>query len=135
MSLDYSGSMRIKIGTKTIMHEVEASLNEARDFEELASKDITGKDFHPKEGTWSMSGNAIAANSSGDAQIDLQAIVASYQAKTLVAVELTDGITGNMAYSGNAYIENYNLTTSNEEKVKYDFSLKGVGALTVAVNT
>lgn len=135
MSLDYSGSMRIKIATKTIMHEVEASLNEARDFEELASKDIVGKDFHPKEGTWSLTGNAIAANSNGDAQIDLQAIVASYQAKTLVAIELTDGITGNMAYSGNAYIENYNLTTSNEEKVKYDFSLKGVGTLTVAVNT
>jgi len=135
MSLDYSGSMRIKIATKTIMHEVEASLNEARDFEELASKDIVGKDFHPKEGTWSLTGNAIAANSNGDAQIDLQAIVASYQAKTLVAIELTDGITGNMAYSGNAYIENYNLTSANEDKVKYDFSLKGVGTLTVAVNT
>ncbi len=135
MSLDYSGSMRIKIATKTIMHEVEASLNEARDFEELASKDIVGKDFHPKEGTWSLTGNAIAANSNGDAQIDLQAIVASYQAKTLVAIELTDGITGNMAYSGNAYIENYNLTSANEDKVKYDFSLKGVGILTVAVNT
>jgi len=135
MSLDYSGSMRIKIATKTIMHEVEASLNEARDFEELASKDIVGKNFHPKEGTWSLTGNAIAANSNGDAQIDLQAIVESYQAKTLVAIELTDGVTGNMAYSGNAYIENYNLTTSNEEKVKYDFSLKGEGTLTVAVNT
>lgn len=135
MSLDYSGSMRIKIATKTIMHEVEASLNEARDFEELASKDIVGKDFHPKEGTWSLTGNAIAANSNGDAQIDLQAIVASYQAKTLVAIELTDGVTGNMAYSGNAYIENYNLTSANEDKVKYDFSLKGVGTLTVAVNT
>jgi len=135
MSLDYSGSMRIKIATKTIMHEVEASLNEARDFEELASKDIVGKNFHPKEGTWSLTGNAIAANSNGDAQIDLQAIVESYQAKTLVAIELTDGVTGNMAYSGNAYIENYNLTTSNEEKVKYDFSLKGEGTLTVVVNT
>ena len=141
MSLNYSGSMRIKIdatggGTaKEIMHEVEASLNEARDFEELASKDITGKDYHPKEGTWSLTGNAIAANSVGDAQIDLQDIVASYQAKTLVAIELTDGITGNMAYSGNAYIENYNLTSSNEDKVKYDFSLKGVGVLTVLINS
>ena len=135
MSLDYSGSMRIKIATKTIMHEVEASLNEARDFEELASKDIVGKDFHPKEGTWSLTGNAIAANSNGDAQIDLQAIVESYQAKTLVAIELTDGITGNMAYSGNAYIELYTLTSANEDKAKFDFSLKGVGTLTVAVNT
>jgi predicted secreted protein len=134
MSLDYSGSMRIKIGTKTIMHEVEASLNESRDFEELASKDIVGKDFHPKEGTWSLSGNALAANSGGDAQVDLQSIVSSYQAKTLVAIELTDGITGNMAYSGNAYIENYNLTSANEDKVKYDFALKGIGVLTVAVN-
>ncbi|WP_296636022.1 phage tail tube protein [Polaribacter sp.] len=135
MSLDYSGSMRIKIATKTIMHEVEASLNEARDFEELASKDIVGKDFHPKEGTWSLTGNAIAANSNGDAQIDLQAIVESYQAKTLVAIELTDGVTGNMAYSGNAYIEQYTLTSANEDKAKFDFSLKGVGTLTVAVNT
>jgi hypothetical protein len=134
MSLDYSGSMRIKIGTKTIMHEVEASLNESRDFEELASKDIVGKDFHPKEGTWSLSGNALAANSGGDAQVDLQSIVSSYQAKTLIAIELTDGITGNMAYSGNAYIENYNLTSANEDKVKYDFALKGIGVLTVAVN-
>ena len=134
MSLDYSGSMRIKIGTKTVMHEVEASLNESRDFEELASKDIVGKDYHAKEGTWSLSGNALAANSGGDAQVDLQSIVSSYQAKTLVAIELTDGITGNMAYSGNAYIENYNLTSANEDKVKYDFALKGVGVLTVAVN-
>ena len=134
MSLDYSGSMRIKIGTKTVMHEVEASLNESRDFEELASKDIVGKDWHAKEGTWSLSGNALAANSSGDAQADLQSIVSSYQAKTLVAIELTDGITGNMAYSGNAYIENYSLKVANEEVVTFDYSLKGIGILTVAVN-
>lgn len=141
MSLDYSGSMRIKIDatgtgtTKEIMHEVEASLNEARDFEELASKDIVGKDFHPKEGSWSLTGNAIAANSTDGLQLDLQAIVASYQLKTLVDIELTDGISGNMAYSGKAYIEQYTLTSANEDKAKFDFSLKGVGTLTVAVNT
>jgi len=141
MSLNYSGSMRIKIdatggGTaKEIMHEVEASLNEARDFEELASKDIVGKDYHPKEGTWSLTGNAIAANSDGDAQIDLQAIVASYNLKTLLPIELTDGLPHNMTYSGDAYIESYNLTSANEDKVKYDFSLKGVGVLTVVINS
>ena len=141
MSLNYSGSMRIKIdatggGTaKEIMHEVEASLNEARDFEELASKDIVGKDYHPKEGTWSLTGNAIAANSDGDAQIDLQAIVESYNLKTLLPIELTDGLPDNMTYSGDAYIESYNLTSANEDKVKYDFSLKGVGVLTVVINS
>ena len=40
-----------------------------------------------------------------------------------------------MAYSGNAYIEQYTLTSANEDKAKFDFSLKGVGTLTVAVNT
>ena len=142
MSLDYSGSMRIKIDatgssgtTKEIMHEVEASLNEARDFEELASKDIVGKDFHPKEGSWSLTGNAYAANSTGDVQVDLKALVDTYHSKTLVDVELTDDIAGNMSYTGSAYIEQYTLTSANEDKAKFDFSLKGVGTLTVAVNT
>ena len=134
MSLDYSGSMRIKIGTKTVMHEVECTLNESRDFQELASKDIVGKSFNPSAGTWSLSANAYASNSEADAQVDLKAIVDSYQGKTLVAIELTDGITGNMAYSGNAYIENYSLKVANEEVVTFDYSLKGVGVLTVAVN-
>jgi predicted secreted protein len=126
--------MRIKIGTKSVLHEVECTLNESRDFQEIASKDIDGKEYNPGSGTWSLSANAIADNSTGSAQVDLKAVVDAYQAKTLVDIELTDGVVGNLSYTGQAYIENYSLKSANQEKVTFDYALKGVGALTVVIN-
>ena len=41
MAFDYNGSaLRVKVDTKTILHEIDFSYSESTDFEELASKDV-----------------------------------------------------------------------------------------------
>ena len=133
MALDYNGDMRLKIGTKSVMHEVECSLSETTDFQEIASKDIEGTDYNPSTSTWSITANGFAANDGASTQADLKAIVDAYKAKLPVAIELTDGVTGNIAYSGSAYIESYSLKATNKEKVTFDYNLKGIGILAVNV--
>ncbi|OCK44380.1 hypothetical protein BA195_06800 [Tenacibaculum soleae] len=125
--LDYKGNMRIKIGTKTVMHEVECSFSSNTEFEEIATKDIEGKEFSASDITWSMSSNAVASNSTGDAQVDIKEMLTSQIGKQLVQIELTDDVSGNLTISGSAYIEGVNITSNNKEYVKFDYSLKGVG--------
>ena len=125
--LDYKGNMRIKIGTKTVMHEVECSFSSNTEFEEVATKDIEGKDYSASDITWSMSSNAVASNSTADAQVDIKEMLTSQIGKQLVQIELTDDVSGNLTISGAAYIEGVNVTSNNNEYVKFDYSLKGVG--------
>ena len=125
--LDYKGNMRIKIGTKTVMHEVECSFSSNTEFEEIATKDIEGKEYSASDITWSMSSNAIASNSTADAQVDIKEMLTAQLSKLPVAIELTDEVSGNLTISGSAYLEGVNITSNNNEYVKFDYTLNGVG--------
>lgn len=134
MALDYNGNMRIKAGTKTIMHEQESSLSMSVGFQEIASKDIVGKEYNPQDMEWSISGSGILDNSDGAGQVDAKALADALKAKAQIAVEMTDGVTGNLAVTGNGYYESFNIKSTNKEKVTFDFSIKGVGEPTFALN-
>lgn len=126
MALDYNGNMRIKAGTKTLMHEQESTFTGTVGMQEITSKDIVGKDYNPQDLEWSISGTGIVDNTSGDAQVDIKALLDTWKSKTLVAIEMTDDVTGNLAISGSGYYTNVSLKSTNKEKATYDYSFQGI---------
>tara|TARA_R110001632_G_scaffold137804_2_gene253413 strand:+ start:5349 stop:5756 length:408 start_codon:yes stop_codon:yes gene_type:complete len=133
MALDYNGNMRIKAGTKTILHEQDSSFSMSVGMQEVATKDIVGKQFNPQDIEWSISGTGIADNSDADAQVDVQALLDAVKAKAEIALEMTDDVTGNLMISGNGYYESVSIKSANKEKVTFDFSIKGIGEPTFAL--
>lgn len=124
MAFDYKGSaMRVKLGTKTIMHEIDYSYGATTEFQDLASKDVAN-DVNPGKSTYSLSGNGYADNSTADAQEDIKALFDWQAAKTSKAFEITDGVSGNMSISGTAYLESIEMTGTLNEVVSYSFTLK-----------
>lgn len=130
----YEGSkMRIKIGTNNVYHETDATLNWGREFKEIASKDTDGVESSPGKKSWSLSSNAYAINTV-DTQNDLKSIAEAGDLGTLVDVQFTDGVSGNLVFSGQAYIENFSVKATTDDTVKFDYSLKGNGNLTIGQN-
>lgn len=125
--------MRIKKGTKTLFHETEASLSSSIDFAEVASKDTTGVIVTPGDQKWSLSANALVANTPGALQADLAELYADHAAKTLVDIEFSTQVSGDIVFSGQAYIETFNVSSTHKDAVKGDFSFKGNDALSVGV--
>lgn len=128
----YEGSaMRLKIGTKLVFHEANVTLNANTDFKEIASKDTDGVQSSPGRQPWDMSSKAYAINSDGT-KADIKSIAAAWKDKTLVDVEFTDGVAGNLMFSGKAYIASFSLGAETDEAVSFDYNLKGDGGLTIA---
>ncbi|TVZ55599.1 phage tail tube protein [Lutibacter sp. Hel_I_33_5] len=132
--LAYEGKMRIKSGTKTFKHEIECNISMNVAMQELATKDIVGKNYNPQDLEWSMSGSGIADNPEGAGELGIKDLADAMKAKQLAALEMTDGVAGNMAISGNGYYESLTIKSANKEKVTYDFSIKGIGEPTFATN-
>lgn len=131
MSLVYNGAMRFKLATKTIMHEQESSFSSSLPSDEIATKDIQGRKYNFKDVEWSASGSGVADNSTGDAQQDVKALLEAHLAKTELAWEMTDDVSGNLSIGGTVVIESFSITSSNQSKVTYDYSIKGIGVYTV----
>ena len=134
MSLDYNGNMRVKAGTKTVLHEQESSFSGSVAMQEIATKDIVGKQYNPQDLEWSISGSGILDNSDGSAQVDAKSLADAFKAKQLVAIEMTDDVIGNMSISGSGYYESFSIKSANKEKVTFDFSIKGIGEPDFAIN-
>lgn len=132
----YKGSLlRIKVGGKTIIHEVECKLDLKRDMKEIGSKDVDGNLVMPGKKTFTLSGKAIAKNSDGNAQEDLITLSTAFNNGTELAIALADGVTGNIAITGNAYLESISINAKDEEVVDYDFSMVGNGAASIGTTT
>jgi hypothetical protein len=124
MAFDYKGSaMRIKLGTKTIMHEIDFSYGASTEFQELASKDVENA-VNAGKSTFSLSGNGYADNSAASAQEDIISMFAWRAAKTSKAFEISDGVSGNLSLSGTAYLESIEIQGTLNEVVTYSFTLK-----------
>jgi len=134
MSLDYNGSMRVLAGTKTILHEQESSFSMTVGMQEVATKDIVGKNYNPQDVEWSISGTGIADNSDGDASVDIKALLDAVKAKAAVDLEMTDATTGNVSIGGSGFYESVSVKSTNKEKVTFDYSIKGIGEPVFGVN-
>lgn len=124
MAFDIKGStLRVKVDTKTIMHEIDFSYSEETEFQDLASKDVENAVIAGKS-TYSLSGNGYADNSDGDAQEDIASLFAWRAAKTSKAIEIADGVSGNISISGTAYLQSVEITGTLNEVVTYSWTMK-----------
>lgn len=129
----YEGTtMRLTLGTKQIFHEVDADLNFSIDFKEIASKDTNGKISTPGSYSWSISCNMSLLDNDGTTKEDLFTLATKALAKGLHAITFSTNVTGDVIFSGNAYIEGFTTAAVNEEKSTASFTLRGDGDLTVA---
>lgn len=126
MAFDYKGSsLRVKIDTKTIVHEIDFSYGEATEFQDLSSKDVENA-VNAGKSTYTLSGNGYADNSSGSAQEDIASLFAWRAGKTSKSIEIADGVSGNIAISATAYLENIEIQAPNNEVVTYSWTMKVV---------
>lgn len=128
MAFDIKGSaLRVKVATKTIQHEIDFSYSETTEFQDLASKDVENAVIAGKS-TYSLSGNGYADNSAGDAQEDMASLFAWRAAKDSKAIEISDGVSGNISISGTAYLESVEIQSTNNEVVTYSWTMKVTSA-------
>lgn len=132
MALKLGDNFRLQIDTKEIFHEVSAKLDFSRDFKEIATKDTNGKLVSPGAYAWNISIDAKWDND-GTTQEDLAGISAMAIAGATHTLLLSNGVTGDVTYTGTGYVADFNVDATNEDYVSVSFSLKGSGDLTQGV--
>ena len=123
--------LRIQVDSNEIFHEVDFTLDATTDFEEIATKDSGGKQVTPGSQSWSASINTVGSADVDTKETELE-MTGYWLNKTLVTIDVTDAIVGNVKYSGSAYVENFSVSAGVEGTVDISYSLKGSGTLTIA---
>ena len=135
MAVDfYEGKLfRIKIGGKTIFHETDFKLSSSLDFKELASKDLSSKQRSAGDLDWNISCSSLIGNTAAAAQEDAATLYAKHIAKVPVSIEFTTDATGDMVFTGEAFVSQFDLDASNDDVAKGSFSFVGNGDLALGV--
>jgi len=131
MGLLQGTTMRIKKGTDTLFHETNATLDSTLDFKEVASKDTGGKIQTPGSHSWNITCDKLIANDAGAAEADGLELFQDHLAKTLVTIEFSTSVSGDIVFSGQAYVSQCNISSTNDEEVTGSFTFLGSGDLTV----
>jgi predicted secreted protein len=140
-------SLVVLIGTEVIGYATSCSLSLAIDAPDASTKQSLGwADEIGGQRSWSLTTDGLATVVPGTvatyvttAELNALAI-----ARTAVTVKFTTvdnstvgGITpvsGDVIYSGSAFIESVDMTADMENPVTYSVSFKGTGVLTIATN-
>jgi predicted secreted protein len=140
-------SLVVLIGTEVIGYATSCSLSLAIDTPDSSTKQSLGwADEIGGQKSWSLTTDGLATVVPGTvatyvttAELNALAI-----ARTAVSVKFTtvdnstlNGVTpvsGDVIYSGSAFIESVDLTADMENPVTYSVSFKGTGVLTIATN-
>ena len=141
-------SLVVLIGTEVIGFATSCSLSLAIDAPDASTKQSLGwADEIGGQRSWSLTTDGLATVVPGTvatyvttAELNALAI-----ARTAVTVKFTTvdnstvggvtPVTGDVIYSGSAFIESVDMTADMENPVTYSVSFKGTGALTVGTNS
>jgi len=141
-------SLVVLIGTEVIGFATSCSLSLAIDAPDASTKQSLGwADEIGGQRSWSLTTDGLATVVPGTvatyvttAELNALAI-----ARTPVVVKFTTvdnstvggvtPVTGDVIYSGSAFIESVDMTADMENPVTYSVSFKGTGALTIATNS
>lgn len=123
--------MRLTYNGKEIFHETKVTLSGDTDFKDIATKDTDGTESTPGQKSWSLSVEGVMSNDDPGTKANVNDIIASWVDQGLNTFSVSDKVTGNLEFSGDAYIQNWSLDASNDESVTFSYSLKGNGTLTV----
>ena len=140
-------SLVVLIGTEVIAFATSCSLSIAIDAPDASTKQSLGwADEIGGQRSWSLTTDGLATVVPGTvatyvttAELNALAI-----ARTPVVVKFTTvdnstvggvtPVTGDVIYSGSAFIESVDMTADMESPVTYSVSFKGTGVLTIATN-
>ena len=140
-------SLVVLIGTEVIGFATSCSLSLAIDAPDASTKQSLGwADEIGGQRSWSLTTDGLATVVPGTvatyvttAELNALAI-----ARTAVTVKFTTvdnstvggvtPVTGEVIYSGSAFIESVDMTADMENPVTYSVSFKGTGVLTIATN-
>jgi predicted secreted protein len=140
-------SLVVLIGTEVIGFATSCSLSLAIDAPDASTKQSLGwADEIGGQRSWSLTTDGLATVVPGSvatyvttAELNALAI-----ARTAVVVKFTTvdnstvggvtPVTGDVIYSGSAFIESVDMTADMENPVTYSVSFKGTGPLTIATN-
>jgi hypothetical protein len=127
------GATRISYDGKTLYHTKSCKLQISTKMEEIATKDTNGTVSTPSNYAWSLSAESLVADipSGSTTQIGFMDIVALQLAKTLLTVEVSDGVAGSWIASGSVYVESADVDMTVDQSVSGSFSFKGNGDLTI----
>lgn len=126
----YKGKLlRFKFDGKLFLHATSCKLDFSMKLEEIATKDTNGTVSIPGNYSWSGSTEALLANlPSGDTtHVTFDTILAAQLAGTEIDVDFTTSVTGDIVYTGKAYIETASITAETDGAVKVSISIKGNG--------
>jgi predicted secreted protein len=140
-------SLVVLIGTEVIGYATSCSLSLAIDTPDSSTKQSLGwADEIGGQRSWSLTTDGLATVVPGTVAtyISTAELNALAIARTAVTVKFTTvdnstvgGVTpvsGDVIYSGSAFIESVDLTADMENPVTYSVSFKGTGVLTIATN-
>lgn len=126
----YKGKLlRFKFDDKKFLHATSCKLDFSTKLEEIATKDTDGTVSIPGNYTWSGSTEALLANLPvGDTtHVTFDDILGKKLSGAEIDVEFTTDVTGDIIYTGKAYIENASMTADTEGAAKVSVSFKGNG--------
>lgn len=125
-------NMRLSFEGKTLFHATSCGLSISTTLEAIATKDTDGEMNIPGNYSWSLSTSALLADKPvASTQTDFNELVIMQLAGTEIDVEFTTGETGDVIYSGKAFIESADITSEVGSMANGSFSFKGNGSLTV----
>lgn len=130
--------IRLELAGEKIVHATSSNIDMSKELTELSSKDTGGGDYTeqtPGKKSWSMSCEGLYSYDdtiSSDPRADAEALYDAWESDTAVTVKWTTGVTGDVEFSGSAFVSNVSFTAPNADSATYSFQLTGTGALTKA---
>lgn len=120
-------SVKIKVAGNVIAKAMNGTLSLGHSLNTSVNKDDLGwEKSTPGARNWSLTGDCEFAFDDGHGAND---IVAAIINRTPVAVEFSSDIQGDTEFTGNAYVESFELSGDAETNLSYSYALKGTGAL------
>lgn len=124
---------KIQVAGTTVAHLTSNGVSMSHSTREASTKDSAGwKDSLEGQKSWSMSGEGFFAE---DASYGYEDLFTAYAARTAVVLTYTTDVSGDMEYSGSAYITALERTDGLEESTTFSISFEGTGAIAKAAVT
>jgi predicted secreted protein len=120
----------IKVGTDTIAYGKTSSFKIGMSPIDISNKDSAGyKEIIGGQMSWSMDGDFVFYNG---ASYGFDSLFTALEARSLVTVSFTDGVTGHTKYTGSAMITSLERSAPNEGEQTFKASFEGSAGLTQA---
>lgn len=129
----YQGkALRFKFEDKKLLHATNCKLTVTKTLEEIATKDTDGKVVIPSNYAFNGSADSLLANlpAGNTTHVTADTLLQYELDGTEIDVEFTTDVTGDVIYTGKAYIESWEVTAETEATAKVTIAFRGSGNLT-----